>query len=842
MARGLVACGVWLLACLETKAFVIRSHHAWHSASRALRPSTLPVPPALSRWSGVLLSAEQSAESSASATAQRTREDDWEQIVRALSHYKEMNGDLRVPSRFVVPKNAEDWPNDLRGLRLGIRVSSIRSTGRYVKNNPQRTQQLDDLGFEWRLRGSGARTRATRVTATGVMGDPANVEFEPMIAALKFYKDLNGDISVSSTYVVPDAPPWPMSCRGMPLGTCVNQIHTRGAYLNRVVVEGQVRQDLEEKRRKEVATMGDDGLSDSLSDEMLSAEVDKVLASRIVDLEKVGISVNKQQKKDEPASMVRRFERIFNALEVFRQQSGDLDVPQSFVVPAEAPWPEELHGLRLGSRVNAIRSQGTFVKNNAERRERLTELGFRWETEVGGRGKVKASESVSWSAHTPEEWKRLLFSEQGEDAPEDDLQALNRQSFTFDELVEALQLWNQAFDNFDIPRDFQLPRSDELSEIEIELDGLRKAAAEPIDGLEEFGDDLDFDLDEDDLDAELGMDLGSQDIATLLEGLNTEEVNEMEQEPDAGDALAAFLSSEGGLGGADPLQGLTDMRADDLADLVPLPDDEEGVDSDAIVAAAAAAAADAEQAARREEVKSKLRAKARIERAIESLEHKAKIYEIDWPKELGGLPMGVYVHKMRVGDAKGKQDPERRAKLDAIGFTWGDESKYLYFNFNHVVLALSRYRKFYGDLCVRADYTIPKAQPWPPGWEGAPLGEAVNIIRAQKDLLQHEYPDRYRMLCMMDFLWVPASFTDDEEENQARVRELTKHQAEYTDGEDWALKFYRSMTESEWEQMRDAYEQGFEMNEGERLFTLDDIYRVERDYPRDQEPDRLLIR
>jgi len=65
-----------------------------------------------------------------------------------------------------------------------------------------------------------------------------------------------------------------------------------------------------------------------------------------------------------------------------------LDVPQHYTVPEDPAWPEELWGLRLGSRVNAIRSQGTFVKNNPSRRQLLTSMGFRWETEAGIRSRA----------------------------------------------------------------------------------------------------------------------------------------------------------------------------------------------------------------------------------------------------------------------------------------------------------------------------------------------------------------------------------------------------------------------------------------------------------------------
>ena len=85
----------------------------------------------------------------------------------------------------------------------------------------------------------------------------------------------------------------------------------------------------------------------------------------------------KRPSKTEPQSMSKRFDRLLKALKMYKELHGTLDVPQHFIIPDKQPWDEDVWGLRLGSRVNAIRSQGTFVKNNPSRRELLTDLGFR---------------------------------------------------------------------------------------------------------------------------------------------------------------------------------------------------------------------------------------------------------------------------------------------------------------------------------------------------------------------------------------------------------------------------------------------------------------------------------
>jgi hypothetical protein len=72
-------------------------------------------------------------------------------------------------------------------------------------------------------------------------------------------------------------------------------------------------------------------------------------------------------------------EEVQPALLAYREAYGDLRVPQSFVVPSEAPWPEACWGMRLGVTVGVIRGQEVFVKDRPERRAWLDSIGFVWD-------------------------------------------------------------------------------------------------------------------------------------------------------------------------------------------------------------------------------------------------------------------------------------------------------------------------------------------------------------------------------------------------------------------------------------------------------------------------------
>ena len=94
------------------------------------------------------------AESKEVGVREAKEEAEWRDVIAAMSVYKEEFGNVRVPTRFAVPET-ELWPESARGLKLGIRVAAIRSTGKYVSGREERRAELEALGFEWRLRNSG---------------------------------------------------------------------------------------------------------------------------------------------------------------------------------------------------------------------------------------------------------------------------------------------------------------------------------------------------------------------------------------------------------------------------------------------------------------------------------------------------------------------------------------------------------------------------------------------------------------------------------------------------------------------------------------------------------------
>lgn len=216
---------------------------------------------------------------------------------------------------------------------MGQRVAAIRATGKYVQNDEERRKVLDDLGFLWRLRASGSQKKMDGIT------------FDQVLAALTTYRQEmqpdSGTLRIPANFVVPDIDPWPENTRGLPLGSKIGTIRSK-AYLK-----------------------ANPGATEQLA--------------------KIGFEFDgKVAANDE------RYNRVYSALVKYKELNGDLLVPQPFVIPENSSdWPEETWGLRLGARVNAIRSQGTFVKTNPSRREELNELGFVWEKPVSSAEKKR---------------------------------------------------------------------------------------------------------------------------------------------------------------------------------------------------------------------------------------------------------------------------------------------------------------------------------------------------------------------------------------------------------------------------------------------------------------------
>jgi hypothetical protein len=126
---------------------------------------------------------------------------------RALATYKEIYGDLLVPSTYTITVGCRDWPQETWGLKLGRAVSNIRSGRSYSSMR----SELLSIGFEFK--------------------SPPRKEFRKMKTGLLRYKELFGNMLVPTAFCVPyDDERWPSQTWGLKLGRVVSLIRGGRVY------------------------------------------------------------------------------------------------------------------------------------------------------------------------------------------------------------------------------------------------------------------------------------------------------------------------------------------------------------------------------------------------------------------------------------------------------------------------------------------------------------------------------------------------------------------------------------------------------------------------------------
>jgi hypothetical protein len=129
----------------------------------------------------------------------------------ALLTCKDLNGDMLVPARFVVPTNDIIWPEETWDMKLGSVVNDIRGE----KSHVHKRADLESIGFNFNLH------------------KQSNV-YELVRAAMLKYKGLKGNMLVPQKFVVPtDDISWPEETWGMKLGSVVDTIRRGKSYANK---------------------------------------------------------------------------------------------------------------------------------------------------------------------------------------------------------------------------------------------------------------------------------------------------------------------------------------------------------------------------------------------------------------------------------------------------------------------------------------------------------------------------------------------------------------------------------------------------------------------------------
>lgn len=148
--------------------------------------------------------------------------DDWNFILQAFQCYKALHGNVRIPANFIVPESDSRWPRIFWQLKLGNKVSAIRSAGSFVKGFPDRKLQLDRLGFEWKVRQKDVSYR--EASSGESTSDEDDTLFLQFCDAFEVYRKVQQHGIVELSYEVPISPSYAAELHGFPLGKLVGDI------------------------------------------------------------------------------------------------------------------------------------------------------------------------------------------------------------------------------------------------------------------------------------------------------------------------------------------------------------------------------------------------------------------------------------------------------------------------------------------------------------------------------------------------------------------------------------------------------------------------------------------
>jgi len=285
----------------------------------------------------------------------------YESAMDMLRAYHRLHGDLSIPRRYVVPPTKE-FPSQWHNIPLASTVYNMKWWSRHVKSKPDRVYQLNTLSFIW---------------------ERLQPEWNLVLEALVTFRQLHGHLRVPPSFVVPEdgviecnessskAPTrrWPIATWGIKLGNCVYRIRTRCDFMRDEYTTASRRDQL-------------DGLgfiwdvNDYRYQHFYTAINIFARHQRLC---------RRDMRRDSDTDS-----SIHDSNESYHRRSSDriLRIPSSYVVPSKSfcdppfshvsnPFPKELHGYPLGTRVTAVRQKSLYIKNHPERKKELEDLGLR---------------------------------------------------------------------------------------------------------------------------------------------------------------------------------------------------------------------------------------------------------------------------------------------------------------------------------------------------------------------------------------------------------------------------------------------------------------------------------
>ena len=293
------------------------------------------------------------------------KEKNFDRDFNALKAYHRQNRHLDIPLEYVVPANSDAYSKSSWNTRLGVKLMKIKKGLQYTELKFQR-QLRNDLGIEISILEPRERQHG----------------FKLLYDALLNYKRIYSNLLVPRKFVVPsNDSEWPEEFWNIPLGIRVGSIRQGKSYsdvtyaaaldqigfvwdvadykfelfISALEIYEKLEGDLYVPQRYRVED-NDKNWPTYLWGYKLGNKVQRVRQD-------VGTIPKKYKKRLDALGFlwqarlndIYSFDLITRALEEFKKQYGNCDVPVSFLVPIEQSWPADLWTLPLGTLVQNIR-------------------------------------------------------------------------------------------------------------------------------------------------------------------------------------------------------------------------------------------------------------------------------------------------------------------------------------------------------------------------------------------------------------------------------------------------------------------------------------------------------
>ncbi|KAE9178510.1 hypothetical protein PF004_g25463 [Phytophthora fragariae] len=302
----------------------------------------------------------------------------WQETVKpALLAFFKLNKHLMVPIKFVVPHGDDAWPEAAWGYPLGKHAAWLRKQwgegGHRI--DQKQFKELEEMEFAW---------------------DRFQYKWDRyVLPALRRFYDLIGHTDVPELYRIPKgSPEWPEHLWGQRLGRKVMNIRCRGDFAKQMKVdedelkrlnfchnESLYDRDWREKVVSALRAFHQEFGHCNLAGIFMGSEAWNVV-HYIRSRGTYPTQISRDKARLERLGFVWSIaefewsERILPALEAFHKVHEHCRVPRTFVVPSEATWPNQAHGLKLGIAAGNIRIRGSYFDQTAREMDSLEAIEF----------------------------------------------------------------------------------------------------------------------------------------------------------------------------------------------------------------------------------------------------------------------------------------------------------------------------------------------------------------------------------------------------------------------------------------------------------------------------------